>query len=67
VLSSLILGCQDTFNNAVARGQAAGKKVVVAGCVPQGGPNGRVTKGMSIVGVQQIDRVVEVVNLPTAL
>lgn len=62
---SLLTCCskQDTFNNAVTRGQLAGKKVVLAGCVPQGTPNGRVTSNLSIVGVQQIDRVVEVVSI----
>jgi len=53
---------EDNFNNAVARAKAAGKKVVLAGCVPQGAPKNRVTGGCSIVGVQQIDRVVEVVE-----
>eukprot|EP00038_Savillea_parva_P001826 m.107693 g.107693 ORF g.107693 m.107693 type:complete len:656 (-) comp10632_c2_seq2:77-2044(-) len=53
---------EDTFNNAVASAEKAGKKVVLAGCVPQGAPKGRVTSGHSIVGVQQIDRVVEVVE-----
>jgi hypothetical protein len=53
---------EDTFNNAVARGRATGKKVVLAGCVPQGAPSGRVCKDESVVGVLQIDRVVEVVE-----
>lgn len=53
---------EDTFNNAVARGHATGKKVVLAGCVPQGAPSGRVCKSESVVGVLQIDRVVEVVE-----
>lgn len=39
-----------------------GKHVVVAGCVPQGAPKSEYLKGLSIVGVQQIDRVVEVVE-----
>ena len=37
-----------------------GKKVVVAGCVSQGAPNTKFIEGLSVVGVQQIDRVVEV-------
>ena len=39
-----------------------GKKVVVAGCVPQGKPDAEYIRGLSVVGVQQIDRVVEVVE-----
>ena len=33
-----------------------GKKVVVAGCVSQGAPDTKFIAGLSIVGVQQIDR-----------
>jgi hypothetical protein len=36
--------------------------VVVAGCVPQGAPKTGFLHGLSVVGVQQIDRVVEVVE-----
>ena len=39
-----------------------GKKVIVSGCVPQGKPDAEYIKGLSIIGVQQIDRVVEVVE-----
>lgn len=39
-----------------------GKPVVVAGCVPQAAPRQEYTKGLSLIGVQQIDRVVEVVE-----
>lgn len=38
------------------------KPLVVAGCVPQGSRNLKDLEGVSIVGVQQIDRVVEVVE-----
>ena len=34
----------------------------MAGCVPQGQRNHRDLEGLSVVGVQQIDRVVEVVE-----
>lgn len=34
----------------------------MAGCVPQGQPRGRYVSNLSIIGVQQIDRVVEVVE-----
>lgn len=53
---------EDHFRNEVDRGLDKGKKVVVAGCVPQGKPNSAYIKGLSVVGVQQIDRVVEVVE-----
>ena len=33
-----------------------GKKVVVAGCVSQGAPDTKFIAGLSVVGVQQIDR-----------
>lgn len=53
---------EDTFRNEIQAGQAAGKHVVVAGCVPQGAPRSDYLRGLSVVGVQQIDRVVEVVE-----
>ena len=34
----------------------------MSGCVPQGKPDAEYIKGLSIIGVQQIDRVVEVVE-----
>ena len=46
----------------VERGRRAGKHVVVAGCVPQGAPRSDYLQGLSVIGVQQIDRVVEVVE-----
>ncbi|CAG9805860.1 unnamed protein product [Chironomus riparius] len=54
---------EDTFRNDIQSGLNVGKKVVVAGCVPQGGASKQeYMKGLSIVGVNQIDRVVEVVE-----
>ncbi len=53
---------EDHFRNEVDSGLDKGKKVVVAGCVPQGRPNAEYIKGLSVIGVQQIDRVVEVVE-----
>ncbi|VDM32183.1 unnamed protein product [Hydatigera taeniaeformis] len=53
---------EDHFRNAIFAARAAGKRVVVAGCVPQGSPNSAYLKNVSVVGVQQIDRVVEVVE-----
>ena len=53
---------EDHFRNEVTKGREQGKPVVVAGCVPQGAPQADYIKGLSIIGVQQIDRVVEVVE-----
>uniref|UniRef100_W5LBK5 tRNA-t(6)A37 methylthiotransferase n=1 Tax=Astyanax mexicanus TaxID=7994 RepID=W5LBK5_ASTMX len=48
--------------NVGKKAQEQNKKVVVAGCVPQAQPRMDYLKGLSIIGVQQIDRVVEVVD-----
>ena len=53
---------EDHFRNEVDSGLDQGKKVVVAGCVPQGKPDSDYIKGLSVIGVQQIDRVIEVVE-----
>ncbi|XP_055688320.1 threonylcarbamoyladenosine tRNA methylthiotransferase [Lutzomyia longipalpis] len=53
---------EDTFRNEIEAGVADGKHVVVAGCVPQGAPKADYLRGLSVIGVQQIDRVVEVVE-----
>lgn len=53
---------EEHFKNEVNKGLAANKKVVVAGCVPQGKQNSDYLHGLSMIGVQQIDRVVEVVE-----
>ncbi|KAI8425917.1 hypothetical protein MSG28_004924 [Choristoneura fumiferana] len=39
-----------------------GLHVVVAGCVPQGAPRAPYLAGVSVAGVQQIDRIVELVE-----
>ena len=44
------------------RGRALGKALVVAGCVSQAQPDLPALNGISIIGVQQIERVVEVVQ-----
>lgn len=44
------------------RGRSLGKALVVAGCVSQAEPDLDSLEGLSIVGVQQVDRVVEVVQ-----
>ena len=53
---------EDHFRNFVNAGLEGDKKVVVSGCVPQGRPDAPYLRGLSVVGVQQIDRVVEVVE-----
>ncbi|XP_034478913.1 threonylcarbamoyladenosine tRNA methylthiotransferase [Drosophila innubila] len=53
---------EDTFRNEIELGMRNGKHVVVAGCVPQGAPKADYLRGLSVIGVQQIDRVVEVVE-----
>uniref|UniRef100_A0A671SJU8 tRNA-t(6)A37 methylthiotransferase n=1 Tax=Sinocyclocheilus anshuiensis TaxID=1608454 RepID=A0A671SJU8_9TELE len=53
---------EDHFRNSIKKAQEQNKKVVVAGCVPQAQPRTEYLKDLSIIGVQQIDRVVEVVD-----
>lgn len=53
---------EDHFRNEIVAGKKSGKFVVVAGCVPQGDKNSSLTQNLSVIGVQQIDRVVEVVE-----
>eukprot|EP01100_Stratorugosa_tubuloviscum_P012829 TRINITY_DN618_c1_g2_i4.p1 TRINITY_DN618_c1_g2~~TRINITY_DN618_c1_g2_i4.p1 ORF type:complete len:658 (-),score=284.40 TRINITY_DN618_c1_g2_i4:33-2006(-) len=53
---------QDAFFNLLDNARATGKPVVVAGCVPQGQPSHPKLEKVSIIGVQQINRVVEVVE-----
>lgn len=50
------------FSNYIETGLKLGKKLVVAGCVAQSAPKSSYLIGISIVGVQQIDRVVEVME-----
>ncbi|MCO5581564.1 hypothetical protein L7F22_035452 [Adiantum nelumboides] len=53
---------QSAMETLIRRWKKAKKPLVVAGCVPQGSKNLKDLEGVSIVGVQQIDRVVEVVE-----
>eukprot|EP00250_Pteridium_aquilinum_P020303 c24777_g1_i2 orf=129-1994(+) len=53
---------QSAMETLILRGKNAKKPLVVAGCVPQGSKDLKELEGVSIVGVQQIDRVVEVVE-----
>ncbi|KAH6836010.1 Methylthiotransferase [Perilla frutescens var. hirtella] len=53
---------QSAMDTLIAKCRSAQKPLVVAGCVPQGSRDIKELEGVSIVGVQQIDRVVEVVE-----
>lgn len=53
---------EDHFRNEIDAGRKSGKAIVIAGCVPQGAPKSQFIQGLSIIGVQQIDRVIEVVE-----
>ncbi|XP_046353392.2 threonylcarbamoyladenosine tRNA methylthiotransferase-like [Haliotis rufescens] len=53
---------EDHFRNEITRARELGKQLVLAGCVPQGQPKADYIQGLSVLGVQQIDRVVEVVE-----
>jgi len=53
---------EEHFKNEINKGLNENKKIVVAGCVPQGKQTSEYLKGLSMIGVQQIDRVVEVVE-----
>ncbi|OWM85086.1 hypothetical protein CDL15_Pgr027873 [Punica granatum] len=53
---------QSAMETLITKGKAAKRPLVVAGCVPQGSRDLKELEGVSIVGVQQIDRVVEVVE-----
>lgn len=53
---------EDHFRNEITQANKLNKRLVLAGCVPQGQPNASFVQGLSVVGVQQIDRVVEVVE-----
>ena len=53
---------EEHMSTDLRRGRALGKALVVAGCVSQAQPDLAALDGISIVGVQQVDRVVEVVQ-----
>eukprot|EP01006_Ploeotia_vitrea_P013386 TRINITY_DN35065_c0_g1_i1.p1 TRINITY_DN35065_c0_g1~~TRINITY_DN35065_c0_g1_i1.p1 ORF type:complete len:545 (+),score=55.37 TRINITY_DN35065_c0_g1_i1:45-1679(+) len=50
------------FINLVNKAKSTKKPIVVAGCVPQGDQQNSAWSGVSVIGVQQINRVVEVVE-----
>ena len=53
---------EDGFRGAIKKGRELGKVIVAAGCVPQGQKDLSDVQGVSVIGVQQIHRVVEVVE-----
>ncbi|XP_015915166.2 threonylcarbamoyladenosine tRNA methylthiotransferase [Parasteatoda tepidariorum] len=53
---------EDHFRNAIEEGRKKNKQVIVAGCVSQAAPKTPYLQSLSMIGVQQIDRVVEVVE-----
>ncbi|EPS59269.1 hypothetical protein M569_15539, partial [Genlisea aurea] len=53
---------QSAMETFISKCRSANKPLVVAGCVPQGSRDMKELEGISVVGVQQIDRVVEVVE-----
>uniref|UniRef100_A0A1D1YPZ1 Threonylcarbamoyladenosine tRNA methylthiotransferase n=1 Tax=Anthurium amnicola TaxID=1678845 RepID=A0A1D1YPZ1_9ARAE len=53
---------QSAMATLIAKCKSARKPLVVAGCVPQGSRDLKELEGISVIGVQQIDRVVEVVE-----
>ncbi|KAL2467598.1 Methylthiotransferase [Forsythia ovata] len=53
---------QSAMETLIAKCRNGNKPLVVAGCVPQGSRDLKELEGVSVVGVQQIDRVVEVVE-----
>uniref|UniRef100_A0A914EF09 tRNA-t(6)A37 methylthiotransferase n=1 Tax=Acrobeloides nanus TaxID=290746 RepID=A0A914EF09_9BILA len=53
---------ENQFENMIRQGKERGKHVVVAGCVSQAAPNEPWLKDISIIGVKQIDQVVNVVD-----
>jgi threonylcarbamoyladenosine tRNA methylthiotransferase CDKAL1 len=55
----LSLPLQTALANLIAAGKAAQKALLVTGCVPQGDRKASELAGLSLLGVGQIDRVVE--------
>lgn len=53
---------QSAMETLIHKGRAAKKPLVVAGCVPQGSKDLKELDGISLIGVQQIDHIVEVVE-----
>ncbi|NXC13048.1 CDKAL methylthiotransferase, partial [Corythaeola cristata] len=62
IMCEILLRDEKELKGGIKKAQEGKKKVVLAGCVPQAQPRQDYLKGLSIIGVQQIDRVVEVVE-----
>jgi threonylcarbamoyladenosine tRNA methylthiotransferase CDKAL1 len=50
------------FFSELERARSTGKKAVVAGCVPQAEPGNELLRSFSVVGVRNLDRIVEAVE-----
>ena len=53
---------QSAMDTLLRRGRELGKALLVSGCVPQGDRRAVELRGLSVLGVTQIDRVVEAVE-----
>ncbi|CAD5206547.1 unnamed protein product [Bursaphelenchus okinawaensis] len=53
---------ENQLENEIGKARKQNKKVVVAGCVSQAAPTSGFLKDVSIVGVQQVDQIVNVVE-----
>ncbi|XP_022663659.1 threonylcarbamoyladenosine tRNA methylthiotransferase-like isoform X2 [Varroa jacobsoni] len=53
---------EEHLKNTINKALEEGRKVVVAGCVSQADPKAEFLSGLSVIGVHQTDRVVEVVE-----
>jgi len=53
---------QSAMATLLSKGKSLGKKLLVSGCVPQGDKRAKELEGLSVLGVTQIDRVVEAVE-----
>lgn len=53
---------QSAMDTVLRRGRELGKALLVSGCVPQGDRRAAELRGLSVLGVTQIDRVVEAVE-----
>ena len=53
---------QTAMSNVITRGRSLEKPMVIAGCVPQGEKKSKDLLGLSLIGVTQIDRIVEAVE-----
>eukprot|EP00798_Chlamydomonas_sp_ICE-L_P022381 gene22381-29487_t len=53
---------ESAMSSLIRKGKLTGKRLIIAGCVPQGDKKHRELQDLSLIGVTQIDRVVEVVE-----